>query len=266
MTDRTTELRRALVATVDAAPYEKPRPRRWVAVAAIAAFAVAGSVTGFATATVSQASTGAAIDEPDDATTAWVLSFARPKSELLGPILHVDSTESVDLALGPAPVGATGFVTALSCETFGTANEFLNSKWLGSIGCNGDTGIGGGGGGVFAVSEAGNQTFRVEPSQGMRYQAWIAWVREPPQPEPSAQQLLELSDGVVTRDEYIAAFKRFIACMAAGGYDMGEPTLTDTPTRFIYAIPGAAHTDGTDEFCYGTEFNQVDMEWQISNP
>ena len=47
---------------------------------------------------------------------------------------------------------------------------------------------------------------------------------------------------------------------------MGEPTLTDTPTRFIYAIPGAAHTDGTDEFCYGTEFNQVDMEWQISNP
>ena len=65
MTDRTTELRRALVATVDAAPYEKPRPRRWVAVAAIAAFAVAGSVAGFATATVSQAST---TEQPSEAT------------------------------------------------------------------------------------------------------------------------------------------------------------------------------------------------------
>ena len=237
-----------------------------MAVAAIAAFAVAGSVTGFATATVSQASTGAAVDEPNGATAAWVLSYARPKSEFLGPILHVDSTASADLALGPAPVGATGFVTVLACETFGTANEFLNGKWLGSTGCNADTGTGGGGGGVFPVSGGGSQTFRVEPSEGMRYQAWIAWVREPPLPPASEQQQLETSDGAVTREEYIAAFNRYFECMAAGGYDLGNPALTETEVRHSYAIPDAAHDDGTDLFCYETEFKQVDMQWQIANP
>jgi hypothetical protein len=51
--DRATEFRRALVATADLAPYIRPRPSLKLVVAAVAAFALAGALTGGAIATAS---------------------------------------------------------------------------------------------------------------------------------------------------------------------------------------------------------------------
>ncbi|CAN5258069.1 hypothetical protein BH11ACT5_BH11ACT5_27800 [soil metagenome] len=257
MTDRTTELRRALVATVDAAPYEKPRPRRWVAAAAIAAFAVAGSVTGFATATVSQA---APSEQPSEATAAWVLSYARANSEFLGPIQHVAASEAADLTLGSAPDGASGVVVVLSCSGTGKVSLLVDGTSTMTATCT----TGDGGGGLFPVPGDGEHTLRFEAGDGAKYEAWAAWVREPPLPQPTQQQQLEISDGVVTRAEYVAAYNRFIGCMAAGGYDVGGFTQSDDAGLLSYVVPSAAVTDGTDEFCYETEFKQVDIGWQIS--
>ena len=259
MTDRTTELRRALVATVDAAPYERPRPRRWVAVAAIAAFAVAGSVTGFATATVSQAST---TEQPSEATAAWVLSYARANSEFLGPIQHLETSDSADFSLGVSPAGASGVVVVLSCSGTGKVSQLIDGGMTMTMPCAQSNG--GGAGGMFPVPGGGEHTLRFEVSGGAKYEAWVAWVREPPLPEPTLQQQLEISDGVVTRAEYVAAYNRYIGCMAAGGYDVGGITQSDDAVLLSYVVPDAAVNDGTDEFCYETEFKQVDIGWQIS--
>lgn len=262
MTDRNEELRRALVATADAAPYTRPRPKAWMVVTAIAAFAVAGSITGFATATVSQASTGS---DPTGATASWVLGFARAHTEFAGPILHVDATGTSDLPLGPKPAEATGLVVVLSCTTVGSFDELLDGEWQAGLNCD-DSGSGPGGGSatVFPVTGGGEHTLRIEASTDARYQVWAAWVREPPRPTPSAQQQLELSDGVVTRAEYVAAFNRFIGCLGAAGYDMGGIAQDDSMVIFNYGIPSAAVDDGTDERCYLSEFREVDSTWQIS--
>lgn len=79
----------------------------------------------------------------------------------------------------------------------------------------------------------------------------------------SEAQIAELADGVVTSDEYHAAFDRFSACVTAGGFDLlvngEEYDLID------YAIPGAARDAGVDEPCYFDEFAQVDTAWQLAH-
>lgn len=79
----------------------------------------------------------------------------------------------------------------------------------------------------------------------------------------SEAQAAEIADGVVTSDEYHAAFNRFSACVKAGGFDLlveGEKY-----DLINYSIPGAARDAGVDEPCYFDEFAQVDTIWQLAH-
>lgn len=260
MTNRNEELRRALVASVDAAPYARPRRRGILVAAGIAAFAIAGSVTGLAAATAATARSGST---PDETTVLWVLSYARAGTQQLGPLQHVETTGNSELELGQAPEGATGYIALVSCTTAGTVNQLIDGERFGSVGCDSDS-LGGGGGGVLPLPGPGDHVLGFEADDGMAYQAWAMWVNEPPLPEESLQQKQEMSDGVVTRAEYAAAFNRFLGCMAAGGHDIGGTQQRDDSVLFSYAIPEAAHSDGTDDTCYAREFREVDSTWQIS--
>ena len=262
MTDRTNELRRALVATVEAAPFVPPRRRGMVVAAGIAAFTIAGAVAGVVTATVSQASTSISADQ---ATAHWVLSFARANSQLLGDVIHSDKKGSIELDLGMAPEGATGFVIVSTCSTVGHLDLLVNGEWVGGSDCIDDGAtVGGGSAWTQAITGNGNYSLAINTDPGMVHEVWVAWVKEPPLPEQSRQQQAELRDGVVTRQEYVAAFNRFLGCMAAGGYDLGGIEQRDGDVTFPYGIPSAAYEDGTDETCYVREFREVDSTWQVS--
>lgn len=251
---RDAELRRLLVATVDApAP---ARPRRGLLVTALAGCVLLGGVAGAVSVTaVSQASSGT------DATAGWVLSFARPNSVVLGSILHMGGSGDGSLQLGEAPAGASGVVIVTSCESAGSLDQLLDGEWVGGVTC--DDGSGGGGGWVNRVEGAGEHVLEINAASDAHYQAWAAWVKEPPMPDASAQQLAEIADGVVTRDEYLAAFNRYVGCLGAAGYDLSSVPL-DAPI-LQYGIPDAAHDDGSDERCYVSQFQQVDMGWQMAN-
>ena len=74
----------------------------------------------------------------------------------------------------------------------------------------------------------------------------------------SEAQRAELADGVVTYDEYQAAFERMNACIEADGYELLiEPEVN----QMIQArIPEAAFP--SYERCWPREFKLVDATWQ----
>lgn len=79
----------------------------------------------------------------------------------------------------------------------------------------------------------------------------------------SADQQNEIADGTITEDEYHAAFERFRACVAEGGYDL--VVSGESYDLIDYAIPGAARDAGVDEPCYEREFAQTDTIWQLAH-
>lgn len=252
--NRDAELRRLLVATADApAP---ARPRRGLLAAALAGCVLLGGVAGAVSATaVSQVSNGT------DPSATWVLSSARPNSVLLSPVFHLAGSGDGSLQIGEAPVGASGVVIVTRCESAGSLDQVLDGEWVGGVVCN--DGSSGGGGWVNRVEGGGQHLLEINAASDAHYQVWAAWVKEPPMPEASAQQLAEIADGVVTREEYLAAFNRFAGCLGAAGYDMSGFPQDDPILR--YSIPGAAVSDGSDERCYIQQFEQVDLAWQIAN-
>ncbi|HLV04035.1 hypothetical protein [uncultured Georgenia sp.] len=78
----------------------------------------------------------------------------------------------------------------------------------------------------------------------------------------SAEQVAEIEDGVVTPEEYQAAFERYEECLGAAGFELSEVTTADRVKR--YTVPGDAVTSGADEECYRSEFHVVDRVWQSS--
>lgn len=124
--------------------------------------------------------------------------------------------------------------------------------------------VGGGTAWTEPLTSGGPHTLTIDTDAGMTHEVWAAWVREPPLPEQSAQQRAELSDGVVTRPEYAAAFNRYLGCLAALGHDAGGFEQREDYDRFLFGPPGAAVDDGSDEICYTREFKDVDTLWQMS--
>jgi hypothetical protein len=76
----------------------------------------------------------------------------------------------------------------------------------------------------------------------------------------SAAQRAEVADGVVTFDEYQAAFQRLKACMAAKGYTMEPATLKNEVIQAPYRDTG--DSDKVYTACYSLEYAFVDSEWQ----
>jgi hypothetical protein len=136
----------------------------------------------------------------------------------------------------------------------------LDSVSIGSTTCTGEGRSGGGG--VTLVTGTGAHTLTFSSAGGAEFQSWIAWVIEPPLPASSPQQLEEIADGVVTRDEYLAAFNRFAGCMSGAGYDVRGTTDS---VVIAYSLTEDAVSSGADELCYVSQFRDVDIAWQLQN-
>lgn len=262
MTDRTTELRRALVTTVDAAAYQRRFARRYVVIAAIAAFAIAGAATGGAVATSLSVSDG---PTPDDVALSGRVSQAAilgTHADVFGePVTFLgQGTTSVDL--GEIPKGATQLALALDCVDAGEYDMSIDGEWQMGAGCDDESPSQlGGGGGPIIVTGPGTHTLTVTGPG--RYIIWAQWSAEHPVPPISEAQAEAMADDVVTREEYVAGFDRFKACMIGAGYHV-DGGNRQAPI-ISYAIPSASVDDGTERRCYEPEYMLIDTEWQLAH-
>ncbi|GHF24273.1 hypothetical protein [Pseudolysinimonas yzui] len=253
--DRDEVLRRLLVATVDAG--SAPRRRRWqLPVASIGAFALAGALTGGALATTRELSDYGAVVEVD------VPAFVFDDAEVLGSPVVFTGRDDAIIDIGSRPDGATALGIALYCLEPGSYEvRFDGTFTMGTECTSTSSGPDSGGGGYQPFEGDGPHQVSVISNSG-RYVVWVGWVDRPADPEPSAEYRAAIADGVVTREEYVAGFERYVACLSDVGVELiNVDTSTDI---FDFSIPGAAVDSGLEHRCYRSEFYEIDMLWQVS--
>jgi len=265
-TDRMTRLREELVATVNAAPYARARFEPRVIAAAIAAFALAGAVTGgaiSATALSSDPDTTLSVDA--DSLAANLLG---DHARLFGTPIVVAGSGTSSIDLGEPPAGATSIAVAFTCLDPGDFSLAINGTVDSTMQCSADDtgskfGFGSSSGVQYDLRGEGRQTLTLSSKNDSGYAIWASWSAEDPIPPMSAAQTADLADGQVSRDEYLAAFDRFSACMSAAG----EPLLgIDTSGTIVsYRVSETSVDSGIDTRCYEPEFRQVDTNWQIAH-
>jgi hypothetical protein len=256
--ERTHQLRDLLVQTATKSTREKNRP--WRLVALVVAVAFASGATG----AISAAAIATAAPYSDKVIASMAVSVARPNSVPLGRPHYVLSTSTMTIDLGETPATATGVAMRLECGAEGSFSVLIDGKTDVTVACTREDTLRGGGGG-FAAPVAGpgrhSVTFLISDRGGVA--AWLTWIREPPMPSTSLRQQAEMADDTVTRDEYLAAFNRYVGCVGEAGYwiDGGNPSAV----ILSFSIPTAAIDSGADERCYVSEFQQVDTKWQLQN-
>jgi hypothetical protein len=87
----------------------------------------------------------------------------------------------------------------------------------------------------------------------------LSWAKIPKLAE-SPSQKQEMSDGVVTRDEDLAAVNRYVGCMDGSGNSVGVFPTSVVPG---YSVRDLAVRNGSDNRCYVTEYRDVDIKWQL---
>lgn len=255
MNDRDSQLRVALVQA--ASNTTSVRNQRWRLASLISAVAVASAATGaFSAAAIAQST-----PYSPDVVANLALSVARPNSVAVGQPFFTQSDSVSTIDLGELPDTATSLAIRTGCTEPGTVDVELDSVWLMSFTCTDESPTGGGGG--AAPVSAGAHTLTFTSKAGTGYEAWVAWVKEPPIPDASAQQVAELADGEITREEYLAAFNRFSGCMGGAGFSV--PVADPDAVVLKYSITSEAVSSGQDELCYVSQFQGVDMAWQIQN-
>lgn len=259
-------LRAVLVNKADAAKTRRPRTRmtRRALIASVAAFTLAGGLTGGAVSAVALASDHArttVIDVDTSVRQRAVLGDARPMGT---PFTYVGSGNVV-LELGAPPEGATDFIYLISCQEPGTFVKMLDGdeSTRSTTTCDEQAASSsfGGSGGQFAASGGDSHVLTITSSA--RYSVWGTWAAEPAPPTASAAQNAAMEDGIVTRDEYVVAYQRFSACMSEAGFPLVFVDLNKTVIE--YSTTQEAETDGASARCYGREFLEVDQAWQIAN-
>jgi hypothetical protein len=253
--ERSAEFRRALVATANLAPYVRRRPPFRLVVAGFAAFVLAGALTGGAIATASKpdpklvaAQAAASTIAQDSVTTEYGTLIGRSF------LRSASGTQTIDV--GEKPAGATALVEGFGCLDDGHFVLFLDSKKVDSFE---DCSPGGSGSNFLTVSGAGNHLVSLSTQKAVRYAVWLSWAHIPLLTDSAAQQQ-EMADGVVSREEDLAAFYRFEGCMTALGHPLTRITTGLVPG---YSEDAAALSAGADNRCYWTEYRQVDAQWQI---
>jgi hypothetical protein len=250
---RSEALRHALVSTADAQPYTRPRPRRKLFIATVGAFALAGALTAGAVTT-------AAITSSDDPTYIFVSGAAHQYGEhrrLVGHPQMASGSTTVEFALGAAPRGATTVVVAYSCRNPGfeltVGGKRAKTDCANATAHQPD---------VLEVSVPKSDSVSIEATSraGHPFVLWASWAK--PNAKQSVQQKLELTDGTVTRDEYLAAFNRMVGCMTAGGYPFDVPPETTTLLNFAVSEDSSAYWESV---CYPREFQGVDAQWQFQH-
>ncbi|MCP2030354.1 hypothetical protein L1277_000418 [Okibacterium sp. HSC-33S16] len=270
--DRNAALRSELVAAVNATPYLKPRIQRRSLGAAIAAFALAGAITGGAiSATALSASTTASVVDDSSVTidiSTMASSFVGTHTKLFGTPFILSGHDETVIEMGVRPEGATSIAVTFHCIDAGEFTTAFNGKIDTHMSCTHEDASASkrssaGMSGHHGVDTDEPQTLTIRAHGSSRYMVWASWARKTPAPESSATQLAELSDGQVTREEYDAAFDRFASCMTAAGYPIASTNRTGTVIQ--YSLTGESVAAGADAQCYTAEFEQVDISWQIAH-
>lgn len=261
MSERDAQLRQELV---DLSERQRASARRGTRtlVASVAAFAIAGAITGGTVAAVASSDDG-----ENDLISVRIMGaqIVGEHSPLMGePVEDVRSGDS-DIALGPMPAGANAIAFAFHCTTVGTFEQAVNGLHMGTSYCldESDTGPGHGMSGSFMTPDpTSDNTITISVDGSAGYSFWAAWVTRPVPQEPSAEQAAALADGVVDEQEYLAGLNRYIECMAEAGFTVD---VLDTSGPIVeYRIGNDSVLDGADERCYAAEFRELDMAWQIS--
>lgn len=258
MTERDTELRRMLVATASAAPIRTRR--RWGIAAPIAAFALAGALTG----AVSAVALNAAQDPTPVSVDSMVDALVSEDTQLFGEALVINGQGNTATLLGAAPDGAVELAVAFQCTDPGSFELLVDGRAAMTVVCDEASTASAGGGGYFTVEDAAKHALTVSADEGKRYVVWASWAARAVPPEPSSKQAAAMADGVVSEAEYRAQFDRYSACMTAAGYPLDG--VDDSGTIITYLNSDTAVASGAEGQCYAQEFAQVDMTWQGAHP
>jgi hypothetical protein len=253
--ERSAEFRRALVATANLGPYVRRRLPLRLVVVGLAAFALAGALTGGAVATATS------VDPQVVAAQAGAAAAARQYTQeedgtLIGQPITRSASGTQEIDVGERPSGATDLVEGFDCVDAGTFVGLLDSTRYESYpGCV----PGGNSASTEPVKGTGGHIVTIQAPKSARFSIWLSWATIP-QLEESAAQRQELSDGLVTRDEDVAAFNRYEGCMGALGHPIDGQSTSIVP---VYTLDDSAVNDGSDNRCYVTEYREVDAKWQL---
>jgi len=251
--ERDAHLRRLLVATAEVATTARPRPARVLA-AGLAAFVLAGALTGGAVAVASTAHDTGEVGLANYATSALGTG-----GTLVGDPTSFSGHGRTELDIPPAPHDGDRLLIVTRCSEVVTLTARLDDDVLLDGDCSGY------GSAVRSVSRTGHTLTAWAPG-GQSYTVFASWFKDMPTPVASDQQKYEMSDGVVTREEYVSSYSRYAGCMAEAGFPL-PPVDVNTNVILSTAVSGtAASTFVADERCYRREFWDVDAAWQSAHP
>jgi len=253
--ERDTHLRRLLVATADTTPAVRPRPTRRVLAAGLAAFVLAGALTGGAVAVTTAGPTS-----PDDAAlSGFATSALGTSGTIVGDAESFSGEGSAELTIPRAPRDGDRLVIVTRCDQGVALNLRLDNDVITDGECAGT------GSAYRAIDRTTAHTITASAPTGKSYAVWASWFTDMPEPVASEQQKYDLSDGIVTRDEYVAAYGRFVGCMAEAGFPPPPIDLTTTEV-LSYSVAGSdASAFIAHERCYRREFWDEDAAWQLAH-
>lgn len=255
---RDQELRRMLVATSSANP-SRPR-RRSTVITSLAAFIVAGALTGGAVSAVAlNADNEPATVNIEELTTHLVYDDA----QVFGTPFVLSGQGDTTVQLGSAPEGAEQIAIVFGCEDPGNFSVLIDGQQQSEIGCTDRDTADAGAGSYHSFTGGGDHTLTISTDRGKHFVLWASWATPATAPEPSQAQVAAVSDGAVTETEYRDGFARYSTCMI----DAGHPLVgvDQSGTIFKYSNNSASVTSGVEGRCYAREFKLLDSAWQIQN-
>jgi hypothetical protein len=255
--DRAAEFRQALVATANLGPYVRRRPPLKLVIGSLAAFALAGALTGGALATVTRPDPGTLASQAGVAGAGEQMTTQQDGTLIGAPFVRSGSG-TIAIDVGKRPAGATGLMEGFECTDPGTFVIQIDTRTVETETCSA-TDAPSDSSGELGVQGNGDHLYTATASGSARFSVWLSWVHIP-RFAPSAAEKGELSDGVVTRDEDVAAFNRYEGCMGAFGHPIDVPPTAVVPS---YSVDDSAANDGSDNRCYATEYAAVDSAWQL---
>jgi hypothetical protein len=279
---RLTAMRDALIAEVDSTdPARARRSRkspanRGTVLAIVGAFVLGAGVTGGVTAAALPGVTADSALESALATSTRYMVEETNHGTLVGTPAFRATSGDETFSLGAPPRDADRLAVTWECLGRGDFTVTIAGQSVqASTDCR--SGALGTGSAVWdMVPASGHPVVTVSGGGSARYAVWLSWAKSASVATPSAQQVAETADGVVTLDEYTAAFGRLQACMAQAGEPMGDVPLSwysdgawtsqavGTGPWYFYSV--TSDTAVFDTQCYPREFSDVDSLWQTEHP
>jgi hypothetical protein len=264
--DRTRVLREAIVATATATSYsQRPRISKTL-IAAVAAFALAGALTGGAISGVAVASTG-----PDSAQQQKLALVASFELQLNGgsfvgsPVFDTGQGDGT-VKLGTRPAKANSVMVSFLCldpSKYSTGTSTANTfEFSCSTSKSVSPDISTPEASLQHITTTKNTTWSVTTGRDNHWAVWISWATMPLPPQESVQQKAEVADGTVTRQEYLDAYSRYQGCLAEAGY----PSLQVLDSSQLFSTGSTSAAGVANDRCYDRELQHVDELWQTQNP